>query len=356
MNRNDLITNHLREHDLDAFLSIKASNILYSSGFTGGEGIVIVFSTGRIILLVDGRYTYQAKTQAFSNVEVYEYQPKQLWDMISEYIQNAQFIGLEGETHLSLYLRLFDKFPEKSWKNTPDFFELLRMKKEENEISILQEAANIANQSYLAMLNHIKAGITEAELSAILEYEMKKRGGQKVSFDTIVASGKRSAMPHGVASEKKIEHGDIITFDFGVFYQGYASDTTRTIAFGKPQDPEAEKVYKIVLEAQKKAIDSISEGVLCSDIDMLAREYITQQGYGVYFKHSTGHGVGLEIHELPRISSDNKIPLAKGMLITIEPGIYLEERFGVRIEDSVIVLEKGYLNLTHLEKDELIII
>jgi Xaa-Pro aminopeptidase len=356
MKRNELISKHLKEHDLDAFLSIKASNILYSSGFTGGEGIVIVFSSGRTILLVDGRYTYQAKTQAFSNVEVFEYQPKQLWDMISEYIQNAQFIGLEGETHLSLYLRLYDKFPEKSWKNTPDFFELIRMKKEENEINILQQAAYIANQSYLAMLNHVKQGISEAELSAILEFEMKKRGGQKVSFDTIVASGKRSAMPHGVASEKVIEHGDLITFDFGVFYQGYASDTTRTVAFGKPKDTEAEKIYRIVLDAQKKAIDGIQEGVLCSDIDMLARDYITQQGYGPYFKHSTGHGVGLEIHELPRISSDNKVPLLNGMVITVEPGIYLDERFGVRIEDSIVVLEKSYLNLSQLEKDKLLIL
>lgn len=356
MKRNETISNRLKEHDLDAFLSIKASNMQYITGFTGGEGLVIAFTTGRTILLVDGRYTYQAKTQAFSDIEVVEYQPKQLWDLIADFIQNIQFIGLEGETHLSLYLRLTEKFPEKSWKNTPDFFELIRMNKEENEISILQQAADIANQSYLAMLNHVKQGISEAELSAILEFEMKKRGGQKVSFDTIVASGKRSAMPHGVASEKIIEHGDIITFDFGVFYQGYASDTTRTVAFGKPKDPDAEKIYQIVLDAQKRAIDGIKEGSLCSEIDQLARDYITQQGYGVYFKHSTGHGIGLEIHELPRISSDCKVALLSGMAITVEPGIYLDERFGVRIEDSLVVNDKGYLNLTQLEKEKLIIL
>jgi Xaa-Pro aminopeptidase len=356
MKRNETISTRLKEHDLDAFLSIKASNMQYITGFTGGEGLVIAFSTGRTILLVDGRYTYQAKTQAFSDIEVIEYQPKQLWDLIADFIQTIQFIGLEGETHLSLYLRLTDKFPEKSWKNTPDFFELIRMNKEENEICILQEAANIANQSYLAMLNYVKQGISEAELSAILEFEMKKRGGQKVSFDTIVASGKRSAMPHGVASEKIIEHGDIITFDFGVFYQGYASDTTRTVAFGKPKDPEAEKIYQIVLDAQKIAIDAIKEGSLCSEIDQLARDYITQQGYGVYFKHSTGHGIGLEIHELPRISSDCKATLLSGMAITVEPGIYLDDRFGIRIEDSLVVKDKGCLNLTQLEKEKLIIL
>jgi Xaa-Pro aminopeptidase len=354
--RNTLIAQHLKEHELDAFLSIKGPNMQFITGFTGGEGMVIAFANGRSILLVDGRYTFQAKTQAFSGIEVFEYQPKQLWDMISEYIKDEQFIGLEGETHLSLYLRLTEKFPEKSWKNTPDFFEQIRMSKEENEIQLLIQAANIANQSYLAMLNHVKQGISEAELSAILEFEMKKRGGQKVSFDTIVASGNRSAMPHGVASDKIIENGDMITFDFGVFYQGYASDTTRTVSLGKPRDDEAIKVYQLVLDAQKRAIDGIKENVLCSEIDALARDYITQHGYGASFKHSTGHGIGLEIHELPRISFDSKVALTQGMAITVEPGIYLDERFGVRIEDSLVVSKDGYINLTQLDKDKLLIL
>jgi Xaa-Pro aminopeptidase len=356
MNRHTQINEALKKHHLDAFLSTKGPNMQYLTGFTGGEGIALILHQGHPILLVDGRYTNQAKTQAFPGVEVIEYQPKHLWELIAAQLEGATMVGLEAETHLSLYQRLLEQISDKKWLNTPDFFEKIRIIKEADEISLLKKAAIIANESYLSMLHHVKPGITEAELGSILEFEMKKRGGQKSSFDIIVASGKRSAMPHGVASEKLIEHGDLITFDFGVFFQGYASDTTRTVSLGKPSDPDAEKVYAIVLEAQKKAIDQVRENVSCSEIDQLARKHIESQGYGDYFKHSTGHGIGLEIHELPRVSYECQTLLQSGMAITVEPGIYLDDRFGVRIEDSLVVTEDACINLTSLDKEVLQII
>ncbi len=356
MQRISHISKELSKHKVSAFLTTKGPNLQYLTGFTGGEGLALVFDNQKTVLLVDGRYTYQAKTQAFPFVDVQEYQPKNLWNTIESYLKDADAIGLEADARLNLYFKLNEQLPKKDWKMVPDFFELIRAVKDEDELECIKKAASIANQAYLNLLHHVKPGVSELELSALLEYEMKKLGGQKVSFEVIVASGNRSAMPHGVASEKKIEANELITFDFGVFYQGYASDTTRTIAVGQPKDPEAQKVYQTVLDAQKKSIDVLREGALCSQADEIPRNYIEEQGYGAFFKHSTGHGIGLEIHELPRISYDCKMELKAGMVVTVEPGIYLDERFGVRIEDSLIITKDGCINLTPIEKDRLVIL
>ncbi len=356
MQRIEHISKELGKHQIGAFLTTKGPNLQYITGFTGGEGIVLVFDNQKAVLMVDGRYTYQAKTQSFPNIEVLEYQPKNLWETIGSYLKDTDAIGLEAEARLNLYFKLKEHYPQKEWKMVPDFFDLIRAVKDENELECIKKAASIANQAYLNMLQYVKPGVSELELSALIEYEMKKLGGQKVSFEVIVASGHRSAMPHGVASEKKIETGDLITFDFGVFYQGYASDTTRTISLGQPKDAEALKVYQTVLDAQKKSIDGLREGILCSQADEIPRNHIEEKGYGAFFKHSTGHGIGLEIHELPRISYDCKMELKTSMVVTIEPGIYLDERFGVRIEDSLIITKDGCINLTPIEKDELMIL
>ncbi len=353
MSHDSKITQALQKSNLDAFLVQKGCNLQYLTGFTGGEGLAVILSSGDCSLLVDGRYTYQARTQSYPQINVLEYHHKTLWETLNQLMLNCKRIGLESETPLNLYQRLQEKISPKEWIHQADFFEQIRIIKTSDEIEKLKKAANIANEAYLAILSQIREGVSELELSGLLEYEMKKRGGQKVSFDVIVASGERSAMPHGVATEKKISAGDIITFDFGVFYQGYVSDTTRTVCLGKPLDPEAEKIYGIVLDAQLKAIEAVKENVTCSAIDALARSHIEEKGYGALFKHSTGHGIGLEIHELPRISSECSIMLQEGMAITVEPGIYIDHRFGIRIEDSLIVTKNGYINLTSLEKNKL---
>jgi Xaa-Pro aminopeptidase len=238
------------------------------------------------------------------------------------------------------YKELEDKLTGISLSPLNGIVNKLRRYKDSEELSIIEKAAIITDEAFGYIIEYIKPGISEKEISFELENCMRKKGASGTSFNIIVASGIRSAMPHGVASDKLVEKGDFITMDFGCVYQGYCSDMTRTIVIGKATEKQRE-IYNIVLEAQQKALEAIKPGISTKEVDRVARNVISTYGYGKYFGHGLGHGVGLEIHEEPRLSPLGKDILEAGMVITNEPGIYIPDFGGVRIEDLVVVTHDG---------------
>ena len=230
----------------------------------------------------------------------------------------------------------------------------LRSVKDGAELELIKSAQKITDDAFEYILSKIEEGKTEKELALVLEFFMRSHGADAVSFDIIFIGGKNTSMPHGVPSDYKLKKGDLITIDFGADVDGYKSDMTRTVALGAISD-EQKKVYEIVLEAQKKAIGQIREGIACSEIDKAARDVIKSYGYGEYFGHALGHSVGLDIHELPNFSPKCSTVLKEGMVLSVEPGIYLPEKFGVRIEDLVVVTKNGSINLTKSKKTLIIL-
>lgn len=230
----------------------------------------------------------------------------------------------------------------------------LRAVKEDWELDLMRKAQQIADKSFAEVLPRIHAGMTELEAQAELVYCMYKNGAQGLSFDPIVVSGPNTSMPHGVAGKRVIQEGDFVTMDFGVLYQGYCSDTTRTFAIGYATE-EMKKVYGLVLEAQLKALAATKAGVTGREIDGIARKIFSDAGYGAYFGHGYGHSLGLEIHESPSVNMANDKPLPVGAVCSAEPGLYLPGKFGVRIEDVTILTEDGCENITNIPKDLLIL-
>ena len=209
-------------------------------------------------------------------------------------------------------------------------------------------------QTFSHILSYIKEGVSEKELALEIEFFMRKNGAEGVSFDLITISGKNTSLPHGVPSDKKLKKGEFITMDIGCKVNGYCSDMTRTVALGEPSD-EMKKVYNIVLQAQLKALKTVKSGITASSVDFAARDLIDKNGFENCFGHATGHGVGLDIHEEPRVSTKSDTVLQSGMIITIEPGIYLQDKFGVRIEDMVMVTDDGCYNFTKSNKELIVL-
>ena len=231
-----------------------------------------------------------------------------------------------------------------------DSVDNLRMVKTEEEIELIAKAEAIGDEAFNHIINYVEVGMTEKQVALELEYVMKSLGADGLSFDTIVASGTNSSMPHAVPTDKVIEDGDFLTLDFGCIYNGYCSDMTRTVHMGDEMTEKQLQVYTVVLNAQKEALKAIKPGMVCSHIDKIARDYIEAAGYGDFFGHGLGHGVGLYIHEEPRFSRKCDVILEPGMVLSVEPGIYLPGEFGVRIEDLVVVTEEGYRNLAQSPK------
>ncbi len=327
---------------------------LYLSGFESSLGYLFI-TKDKTVLFVDGRYIEAAKRNVNSDIEV------RLFTKLSE--QAKEFLGDEIKSLLvetsntvadvKGFEKLFERkiIPSDELENT---LHSLRLVKNDYEVECVIKAQRMAEKAFEDTLEFIRPGVTEIEIAAELEYRMKLAGSEKISFETIAVSGEKSSMPHGVPDNKIIKSGDFITMDFGATYKGYHSDMTRTVAVGFATD-EMKKVYNTVLEANLAAIETVCEGVKASEVDLAARSIIKSAGYGEYFTHSTGHGVGLEIHEAPTVSFKNEKNLASGQIITIEPGIYLEGKFGVRIEDMVVVTKNGCNNLTKANKSLIII-
>lgn len=338
----------LEQHGIDAIMFSDMTNVRYLSGFTGSEGCLIL-TDEEAWLLCDSRYTVQASLQ--SECEVVEYKTKN--STLSDLLTQNKFKRVGFESSAVSYAE-FQKINTATgdtleWVALNDVSSL-RTLKDDSEIALITKATSISAQAFDDIAGSIVPGVTEKEVALALEIAIRKRGGDEKSFDFIVASGVRGAMPHGVASEKVIEQSDLVTIDFGGRYNGYYSDETITCAFDKPED-KLRKVFDIVLEAHDRAIAMVKPGIPLKDIDAVARDYIKNCGFGEYFGHGLGHGVGLEVHEAPRVSPLSKGLTEIGMVFTVEPGIYLPDLGGVRIEDIVVVTEDGCRILTRLPKN-----
>lgn len=331
----------------DGVLVTKPENMHYFSGFTGGEGAVII-TEQESLLITDSRYTEQAEQEAFGFKIVR--QERVLTEEISAILsRNAKHILIE-QNHLPLEAYLALKSADTGIEWLPTELDSLRNIKDDREIELIRKAVAISDQAFDHVISIIKAGMTEKEVAAELEYQMRKLGSERPAFQTIVASGVRGSLPHGIASDKVIQEGELVTMDFGAVYKGYHSDITRTVCVGKASQKQKE-LYHIVLDAQLSGVAAVQEDRKNNAVDAAARYVIIQNGYGEYFGHGLGHGVGLEIHEWPRLSPKAEpMTLASGMIVTVEPGIYLPDWGGIRIEDTVLVTSNGYDKLTQSTK------
>lgn len=343
----------LEEKGIDALLITNGHNRRYMTGFTGTAGVAIV-SKSDAVFITDFRYTEQAASQ-IKDFRIVKHEKTLIEEVATQVAQmGIQTLGFEKEDLTYSSFELYKQAIKADLVPVAGFVEKIRLIKNDEEISIIKAACRIADEAYEHIVTYIKPGMTELEVSNELEFFMRKQGATSSSFDTIVASGVRSALPHGVASDKVIEVGDFVTLDFGAVYNGYISDTTRTVAVGEPSE-QLKEIYQVVLDSQLLALEKVKPGMTGKEADAIARDYIASKGYGEAFGHSLGHGIGLEVHEGPGLSFRSDIVLEPGMVITIEPGIYLPNIGGVRIEDDALVTENGLEKLTHSTKELLIL-
>jgi len=349
--RLNTIRRKMIEKNVDAFLITHRPNVFYLSGFTGTSGFLLVTSTD-VLLFTDFRYLEQAGEQApaFEIIKV---------DSSANYSPAAQFFLKKGlktlaleEAHFSLreYNQFKGSHPELDIVSLYNFVEEIRVIKEEKEVGFIAAAARIADLAFQNVLPLIKPGVSEIEVAYELEYQLRKGGSEKLPFEIIVASGERSALPHGVAGKKIINAGELVTIDFGAEYGGYCSDMTRTFVLGAPNQKQQE-IYDVVLQGVEMATRSVRAGQRCDSVDGLVREFFEKEGYGAYFGHGLGHGVGLEVHELPTLSPKGQELLKEMMVFTIEPGIYIGGWGGIRIEDLVVLRPEGLQILSESGKE-----
>lgn len=335
----------LEQEKVDGIFIKGDSSIRYFTGFTGGESLLYV-DARRAVIITDSRYTLQVRQQA-PECELVEHLHG-FWPEAAKLPQSDN-LALDGDYFsYTEQCALAAVLPHAAWKNVN--LVGLRAVKTPEEMQLIRRAVAISDEAFLQLLPHIRAGRKESELAAELEYNMRKLGSTKPSFETICASGKRSALPHGVASDKVVEEGDFITFDFGATYGGYCSDITRTVVVGKAA-PWQKEIYDIVLQANLLGEKTLKAGLTGIQVDGAVRDFIGSKGYGPNFGHGLGHGVGLDIHEKPVLNRANGQPLPAGAVVTIEPGIYLPDKGGVRIEDTVLVTETGCERLTSVPKE-----
>ncbi|MDE6626573.1 MAG: aminopeptidase P family protein [Lachnospiraceae bacterium] len=375
--RRAYLKNAVRKEQMAAVLIDSPSNLYYYTGFTGGEAMFVMTvkdseaakDSSEGYLITDSRYYEQVEKECPGLTLIrlekkgYSETVKMLLDRLKgvgdiDFMEDDRADGIkiavEDSMRLSQYMKLCETCQGYAFQTAGETINQSRMVKDEQELLKIARAEEIGDAAFSYILGVIKPGITESEVALELEFFMKRQGASGLSFDTIVASGANSSMPHAQVTDKRIEYGDFVTMDFGCIYQGYCSDMTRTIAVGKATQ-EMEKIYQIVLDANRYAMEGIREGVSCKAVDALAREHIKKQGYGEYFGHALGHGVGVDIHEEPRFSQKCEVIIKENMVITDEPGIYIPGRFGVRIEDLVVVKKDGYRKLSQSEKELIVL-
>ena len=354
-NRISKTTKLIKEKQADALVIFNQANYRFLTNFSGEEAELILTANGDRVLLSDSRFKDQIRHQAPGEMKVV----MQTMDVIKEIAGqlkqlNVKTVLVEGEfISATQFEALKQACPDLNFILNTELVETVRNIKDELELATLQKAIDISAQSFKEILPLIEPGVSERAIGAKLDYLFKMNGGDGPSFETIVASG---SWAHGVASDKKIQKGELIVIDFGSFYHGYTADITRTVALGHVE-PELEKIYYIVLEAQKRGIAAAIAGNTGKDIDQAGRNYIREQGYGEYFGHGIGHGIGLEVHELctPAMPYSKEV-MKNNMAITVEPGIYLPDRGGVRIEDDVLIKDNHPYVMSQLPKDELLIL
>lgn len=357
-----------QEHKLDAILIHTSANMRHISGFAG-EGLVYQSQEDKIIL-TDSRYTIAAGKESPSydilqyQGNLYEYLLDELIKRHPDIVSKLWKIGFEDQSMTVEVYRILSALLKKkkldAWELVPLHRKVdqLRQIKSEQEIASIKTAESIGDAAFEKVIQWLKERrgekkeVTEKQVAAHIEFFMRDAGAEGTSFDTIAASGIHSAMPHAVPTDKVLEEGDFLTMDFGCRINGYCSDMTRTIVIGKADEKQKE-IYDVVLRAQEAAIQSIQPGMTGKEVDEIARDIIRQAGYGECFGHSLGHSVGLEIHEMPCFSPNEKTVLKPGMVITVEPGIYVEGFGGVRIEDVVVITEEGCEDITHSTKERM---
>ncbi|MDI4645344.1 M24 family metallopeptidase [Cohnella hashimotonis] len=341
---------------VDAILVTSGHNRRYLTGFTGTAGVVLITASDAV-LLTDFRYTEQASAQA-EGVEVAEHPPTGYYERVAERLRSAGALRLlfeDNTVSYAAYAQLKDRLAPVELVPAGKVLEKLRAVKDAAELAVIREAADVADRTFAHILSFLKPGAKESDIALEMEFYMRKLGASGTSFDTIVASGERSAMPHGVASDRIIGAGEFVTLDFGAYYKGYCSDLTRTVVVGPATDRHRE-IYGIVLEAQLHALAHLKPGMTGREGDALTRDIITRYGYGDQYGHSTGHGIGLEIHEEPRLSySAPDTILLPGHVVTVEPGIYVPGFGGVRIEDDVVLTDDGIKILTRSPKELIVL-
>ena len=343
----------LIDNNIDALLITNEYNRRYMTGFTGTAGVAIV-SKVDAVFITDFRYTEQAAEQV-KDFRIVQHKGTIFAEVANQVaLMGVKTLGFEKDTLTYGMYELYKSEVKAEFVPFSGLIEKIRLIKTEQEINIIKAACEIADNAFTHILGFIEPGKTELEVSNELEFFMRKQGATSSSFDIIVASGVRSALPHGVATDKVIEKGDFVTLDFGALYNGYISDITRTIAVGQPSDKLVE-MYNVVLESQLLALEKVGPGMTGIEADAVARDYLKSKGYGEAFGHSTGHGIGLEVHEGPGLSFRSEQVLEPGMTVTIEPGVYLPGIGGVRIEDDILITETGNEKLTHSTKDLIIL-
>ena len=345
------IRGYLEEESIDAFLVIKPQNIRYLSGFTGSSGQLLI-TRSKSYLITDFRYIDQAKQQS-PNYQIIK-QEKKMIDTVKEVCLQEGIKEVAFEEDQMVFKMYEAYYQALNLVPASQFLTQIRAIKDHEEVILLKKTIDLADQAFTHILSYIKPGIKEKDIALELEFFLRKNGAEAKSFDFIVASGPRGALPHGVAADKEIKMGELVTMDFGCIYEGYCSDITRTVGVGQLGDKQKE-IYNIVLESQLTGLNFIRANVECQEVDSIARGIIVKAGYGEYFGHSLGHGIGLEVHEDPKLAKGNGQLLQPGMVVTVEPGIYIPDFGGVRIEDIVLIHENSTEILTKSCKDLLII-
>jgi len=343
----------LERFDVDALLFFGLATIRYLAGFTGSDGALVVTREGGWFL-TDSRYTTQASREV-GGLEVREYRGKT--EGVASLLkgEGGKRVGVDAEhTTVAQFRAIAEALPEVDFVPIGSELDELRLIKDSDEIDFLEKSASIASAALLDVLSQIRPGAVEREIALAMEFAMKRAGADDRSFDFIVASGPRGALPHGKAGDRQIDAGELVTLDFGAVYRGYHSDETVTVAVGEP-DLRQREIYGIVKDAHDRAMDAVRPGVTFKELDGLARGYIGDKGYGDYFGHGLGHGVGLDVHELPVVSFKNEGRVEEGMVFTIEPGIYIPDWGGVRIEDTVLVEKDGCRLLTKVPKELMVL-
>ncbi len=347
------VIDKMKEENVDAFYLVNEKNIRYLTGFTGDESYLLILGE-KAIFLTDSRFTEQAKTQIPKEIEIVLWQGHPLDDAIDRLNDfEARRIFFEGYQMNYIDGNDFVNSVDGEVMDADKLVEKIRVIKDEEEIRLTKKACEITDATFQHILTFIKPGMTEREIAAEMEHFMKLLGADGTSFETIVASGIRSSFPHGTATDKKVETGDLITLDFGALYQGYAADMTRTIAIGEV-DPRLEEAYYHVLTAQKNGLKGIKAGMTCGQVDALVRENLIAANLNQYFSHGTGHSIGLDIHEEPIIRGNSAAIIEENMIMTIEPGVYLPNLGGIRIEDDILVTKGEGIILNTSPKDTLI--
>ena len=337
---------------LDGLLLTGLSNIRYLTGFSGSSALLVV-TPRDVVFITDFRYQTQV-AEELGDIARVSIEVSSLWTGLWQQLASLPAVRVLGfeTSHIQHrdFQRLIESGARWQWRPTVDLVETLRERKDVGEIALISDAANVATRALERTLPEVAQGMTELQVAGVLEHALREEGSEGFPFPTIIASGPRSALPHAQSSTRSIQDGDFLLMDFGAQVAGYCSDLTRTVVVGKASD-EHRAVYDVVRVANERAAGGVRAGMTGRDADAIARQYIEQAGYGELFGHSLGHGIGLEVHESPRLARTAENALPENAVVTIEPGIYRPGWGGIRIEDDVVLAADGPQILTHFPRE-----